>query len=270
MHHADAAVEDRRAASARCCSGVPNCSSVGPIWRSANHDVASGAPVADERLEHDEPLERGATAAARLDRPGHAEPAALAELERERAVGAAIQVSSVSSACSAAARPDLARLLLEGQQLGGSAKSMRPPRVPRRGPRLGGPTAREAARSPSAANLLGVRWSTVRFAAVLVRPLGPDETGLQEALGAITVAAYRAARTGPSSSTGTTRSSRDVAGRVAAAEVLIALDGDEVLGGVTYVPDVGSPMAEFTDPDAAGVRMLAVAERCSAEGSGRR
>ena len=29
----------------RRCSLVPNCSNVGPIWRSANHDVARGAPV---------------------------------------------------------------------------------------------------------------------------------------------------------------------------------------------------------------------------------
>ncbi len=28
-----------------CWSSVPNCMSVGPIWRSANHDVATGAPV---------------------------------------------------------------------------------------------------------------------------------------------------------------------------------------------------------------------------------
>ena len=103
---------------------------------------------------------------------------------------------------------------------------------------------------------------------MLVRPLEPDEIRLQDALGAITVAAYEQLEPGIVEN-GYDAALRDVAGRVAAAEVLIALDHDEVLGGVTYVPDAGSPMAEFTDPHAAGVRMLAVAERARRRGVGK-
>ena len=76
--------------------------------------------LADQRLEHDEPLERAAAAAARLDGPGHAQPAPLAQLQRERAVGPAIQVSSVSVGLLGAPRAaDVEGLVLEGQQLGG-------------------------------------------------------------------------------------------------------------------------------------------------------
>ena len=44
--------------------------------------------------------------------------------------------------------------------------------------------------------------------------------------------------------------------------------GRRVLGGVTYVPGPGSPFAEFTDPDAAGIRMLAVADDAQGRGVG--
>lgn len=60
---------------------------------------------------------------------------------------------------------------------------------------------------------------------------------------------------------------RDVAGRVAGAEVFVAVDEDgRLLGGVTYVPDRASPYAEFDAEHAAGVRMLAV--RPDAQGQG--
>ena len=84
MHQADvpATMSGRQR---RRCSGVPNCSRVGP-------DLAVGEPRrgerragADQRLEHDEPLERGAAAAALVHRPGHAEPAPLGQLEGELA-----------------------------------------------------------------------------------------------------------------------------------------------------------------------------------------
>ena len=45
MHHAEVPAT-MSGSQRRRCSGVPNCSSVGPIWRSANHDVATGAPSA--------------------------------------------------------------------------------------------------------------------------------------------------------------------------------------------------------------------------------
>ena len=62
---------------------------------------------------------------------------------------------------------------------------------------------------------------------------------------------------------------RDVAGRVAGAEVFVAVDGDDrVLGGVTYVPDRASPYAEFDIEHAAGVRMLAVHPAFQGQGIG--
>jgi ribosomal protein S18 acetylase RimI-like enzyme len=61
----------------------------------------------------------------------------------------------------------------------------------------------------------------------------------------------------------------DVAGRAATDLVLVALDGDQVVGGVTYVGDVSSPLAEFDDPDAVGIRMLAVAPAGQGRGTGR-
>jgi ribosomal protein S18 acetylase RimI-like enzyme len=62
---------------------------------------------------------------------------------------------------------------------------------------------------------------------------------------------------------------RDVAGRAAAADVLVAVDGEgTILGSVTYVPDHRSPAAEFDDPDAAGIRMLAVAAAAQRRGVG--
>ncbi len=60
---------------------------------------------------------------------------------------------------------------------------------------------------------------------------------------------------------------RDVAGRVAGAHVMVAVDdGGRILGGVTYVPDRASPYAEFDAEHAAGIRMLAV--RPDAQGRG--
>jgi GNAT superfamily N-acetyltransferase len=62
---------------------------------------------------------------------------------------------------------------------------------------------------------------------------------------------------------------RDVAGRAAGADVLVAVDGEgTVLGGVTYVGDPSSPSAEFDEPDAAGIRMLAVVPEAQGQGVG--
>ena len=96
----------------------------------------------------------------------------------------------------------------------------------------------------------------------------PDE---YERLGEITVAAYRAINP-PQADADLDEDEaelRDVAGRAAGADVLVAIDGDgAVLGGVTYVPDRSSPFAEFDDPDAAGIRMLAVAPEAQGRGTG--
>ncbi len=50
---------------------------------------------------------------------------------------------------------------------------------------------------------------------------------------------------------------RDIAARAAAVDVLVAVEGADLVGTVTYVPGPG-PYAEWDDPDAAGIRMLAV------------
>jgi ribosomal protein S18 acetylase RimI-like enzyme len=42
-----------------------------------------------------------------------------------------------------------------------------------------------------------------------------------------------------------------------------------VIGGVTYVPDAGRAMSEFSDPDAAGIRMLAVRPDRQGAGAGK-
>jgi ribosomal protein S18 acetylase RimI-like enzyme len=60
----------------------------------------------------------------------------------------------------------------------------------------------------------------------------------------------------------------DVADRAKRAVVLVAAEGDTVLGGVTYVPDATNPYAEFTDADAAGMRVLAVAPQAQGRGVG--
>ena len=63
---------------------------------------------------------------------------------------------------------------------------------------------------------------------------------------------------------------RDVGGRVESADVLVAADDDgTLLGAVTYVPGPGSPTAEFTEADAAGIRMLAVAPTAQGRGVGK-
>jgi GNAT superfamily N-acetyltransferase len=63
---------------------------------------------------------------------------------------------------------------------------------------------------------------------------------------------------------------RDVPGRVAGAEVLVAVDDDSerILGGVTFVPDHASPYAEFDIEHAAGIRMLAVHPDAQGRGVG--
>ena len=60
---------------------------------------------------------------------------------------------------------------------------------------------------------------------------------------------------------------RDVAKRAAAAEVLVAVAGDRVLGGVTFVPS-GGPMADIAREGEAEIRMLAVAKEARGRGVG--
>jgi ribosomal protein S18 acetylase RimI-like enzyme len=60
---------------------------------------------------------------------------------------------------------------------------------------------------------------------------------------------------------------RDVARRAAHAEVLVAADGDGVLGTVTFVPD-GGPLGEIAAADEAEFRMLAVDPAAQGRGVG--
>lgn len=99
-----------------------------------------------------------------------------------------------------------------------------------------------------------------------IRRARPDE---YSSLGEITVRAYRDLFGG--TSLGSYESELlDVAGRDADSEVYVALDdGGSVMGGVTYVPGPGRKMSEFIDPDAAGIRMLAVDPGRQGAGVGR-
>ncbi|MFE5623734.1 GNAT family N-acetyltransferase [Streptomyces virginiae] len=60
---------------------------------------------------------------------------------------------------------------------------------------------------------------------------------------------------------------RDVAGRAAQAEVLVAERDGRVLGGVTFAAP-GSPLADIAGPDEAEFRMLAVAHAARGQGVG--
>ena len=65
------------------CSAVPYCRSVGPTWRSANQHAAIGAPAPRSASNTANRSSARATAAARLDRPGHAQPAPFGQLDGE-------------------------------------------------------------------------------------------------------------------------------------------------------------------------------------------
>ncbi|MFJ3661643.1 GNAT family N-acetyltransferase [Streptomyces sp. NPDC090119] len=60
---------------------------------------------------------------------------------------------------------------------------------------------------------------------------------------------------------------RDVPRRAAAAEILVAVRGGVLLGGVTFVP-AGGPMADIAGPGEAEIRMLAVAHAGRGQGAG--
>jgi GNAT superfamily N-acetyltransferase len=92
-----------------------------------------------------------------------------------------------------------------------------------------------------------------------------------DAVGELTVAAYRAIPGAPAAATdGYASQLRDVASRVAAGcEVVVAVAPDGSLaGGVTYVGDSQNSFAEFDDPEAAGFRMLAVSPSHQGSGAG--
>jgi GNAT superfamily N-acetyltransferase len=103
---------------------------------------------------------------------------------------------------------------------------------------------------------------------VIVRAVEPSEF---ERLGELTVAAYHALP-GHVVEADYDAELRDVAARVAAVdtEVLVAVEGPTVLGGVTYVASSASPYFELgPDPGAASFRMLAVDPAAEGAGAGR-
>lgn len=59
---------------------------------------------------------------------------------------------------------------------------------------------------------------------------------------------------------------RDVVGRAARAEVLVAERDGRLLGGVTFAAP-GSPLADIAAPDEAEFRMLAVAHEARGQGA---
>jgi ribosomal protein S18 acetylase RimI-like enzyme len=96
---------------------------------------------------------------------------------------------------------------------------------------------------------------------VTIRPARPAEYA---AIGELCVQAYRAAGVGVDSYEATLR---DVTGRAAAADVLVAQDGaEEVLGTVTFV--LGGPLREIATAEEAEFRMLAVDPAAGGRGIG--
>lgn len=97
-----------------------------------------------------------------------------------------------------------------------------------------------------------------------VRPILPSE---YEALGRLTVVAY-------TSLPGAVREPdyevelADVAAKLTASEVIVAVEDGSVLGGVAFVGDVASPMHEFDDDRAASFRHLAVDPAAQGKGVG--
>jgi GNAT superfamily N-acetyltransferase len=100
---------------------------------------------------------------------------------------------------------------------------------------------------------------------VQIREVRPEEA---DELGAITLTAY-VELPGHVHEPDYEAELADVATRATQATVLVAVDDDgTVLGGVTFVPDGDSPMAEHDVPDASSIRMLAVARRAQGRGVG--
>ena len=98
---------------------------------------------------------------------------------------------------------------------------------------------------------------------ITIGPVRPEE---HRPLGELTVRVYRQVLA--SELEGYAGVLRDVDGRLAAGcEVLVARRGDQVVGGVTYVPGPG-PYAQLIDRDEAEVRMLVVDPGAQGQGVG--
>jgi predicted N-acetyltransferase YhbS len=99
---------------------------------------------------------------------------------------------------------------------------------------------------------------------MLIRPVTPAE---HDELGRITLDAYRGID-GHEPSEYYSAKLLDVASRARDSLVLVAEQDGELLGGVTYVGDADSPLAEFDDPDESCFRMLAVRPDRQGHGTG--
>ncbi|MGA4839696.1 GNAT family N-acetyltransferase [Streptomyces sp. G45] len=101
---------------------------------------------------------------------------------------------------------------------------------------------------------------------ITIRRVRPDEYA---ALGTLTAEVYAdAGLLAFDEADGYREQLRDVAGRDAAAEVLVAVEGERLLGGVTYVPSAGGPLAEICRDGEAEIRMLAVGREARGRGAG--
>jgi ribosomal protein S18 acetylase RimI-like enzyme len=98
-----------------------------------------------------------------------------------------------------------------------------------------------------------------------IRRVRPDEA---EAAGQLVEAVYRRLD-GLVMEPDYARELADVAGRMDAGVVLVALVDGRLVGCVTYVPDASSPLAEDLRDGEAGVRMLAVHPAAQRRGIGR-
>lgn len=106
---------------------------------------------------------------------------------------------------------------------------------------------------------------TLAFMDIVIRQVAPDE---YETLGEITAQAYlQDGLLDFGESDEYLGELRDVAKRAIAADVLVALNGDRLLGGVTFVPS-GGPMADIARPGEAEIRMLAIARAARGRGAG--
>lgn len=102
---------------------------------------------------------------------------------------------------------------------------------------------------------------------ILIRPVRPEEF---EALGELTVAAYRGLPNRLEDEGGYDRQLRDVAKRAETSSVLVATTlAGELLGGVNYVSGPEDPYSEELREGEAGMRMLAVDPAHQGRGVGR-
>ncbi len=101
---------------------------------------------------------------------------------------------------------------------------------------------------------------------MIVQPVRPEQA---EATGKLVVAAFEAVPGGHMSG-GYATELADITGRAQVAEVLVAVEDDEVVGCVTIVADRRSPLAEQLRDGECQIRMMAVAPHCQGRGVGQR